>query len=190
MYRHDHFHFNRDDAGHSEPVIPLAQQLRSARDDLRLLQPPPHVLPQLLAALDQQRLLAPAKGPSLSARCRAWLAQLSPLGLGGPGMGPRASMATACLLAMTVGLIVLLQPSPPPGQDEAWAQARASAGFVPLVSTTRIAGNSAAWLVPAELSHANLASLGAPFDPSRANETVHAELLVNARGDVLAVRIP
>jgi hypothetical protein len=40
------------------------------------------------------------------------------------------------------------------------------------------------------LPQASLASLGAPFDPARAGDAVRAELLVNARGDVLAVRFP
>ena len=192
MFRHDHFHFSSGDAGHSQPLVPLAQQLHAARDALNQEQPPPHVLPQLLAAFDQQRQLAHATRtlPTRFERCRAWLAHLSPLHAGGPGNGPRSRLATACLLAMAVGLIVLMQPGPALAPPDALQQAQANAGFVPLVPASRMAGNAAAWLVPTELSHANLASLGAPFDPSRANETVHAELLVNARGDVLAVRFP
>lgn len=195
MFRHELFPFSSDDAGRSEPAIPLAQQLREARDGLRRLVPPPHVLPQLLDAFEQLRhtqvLQAPAASakPSLRQRGWLWLARLSPLGVGGPdagGDGPR--WATACLLAMTVGLIVLMQPGMPgaPSQDDAWA----GPGFVPLVPTSSMARTGAAWLVHTELSHANLASLGAPFDPSRASDTVQAELLVNARGDVLAVRLP
>jgi hypothetical protein len=39
------------------------------------------------------------------------------------------------------------------------------------------------------MPRAQLAALGLPFDPSRADESVRAELLVNAQGAVLAVRV-
>ncbi len=197
MFRHDLFPFSSDGAGRSEPAITLAQQLQQSRDGLSQLAPPPHVLPQLLDAFEQvhRTTLQPAaRRPPLRQRAWAWLARLSPLGVGGPdpagsaGNGPR--WATACLLAMTVGLIVLMQPGLPGGNDAGGEPSWAHSGFVPLVPAGSMARTGAAWLVQAELSQANLASMGAPYDPSRAGDTVRAELLVDARGDVLAVRLP
>ena len=187
MFRHSD-NFSADDGAHGGPAISLAQQLHNARGELHQTQPPAHVLPAVLAAFDQLHspVAATAK-PTLRQRCRAWLLAVSPTAASGPGQGRhRAAWVSACLLAMAAGLIVMMQP----GTQKASAPAPLSANFVPLVPPGRMAGYTAAWLVPAELSHANLASLGAPFDPSRANETVHAELLINARGDVLAVRLP
>ncbi|MFG5409372.1 hypothetical protein ABXN37_16300 [Piscinibacter sakaiensis] len=46
-----------------------------------------------------------------------------------------------------------------------------------------------AWLLPTELPRDRLALLGLPYDPARAGERVRAELLVDAQGEVLAVRV-
>jgi hypothetical protein len=194
MFRHSD-NFSADDGAQGGPAISLAQQLRDARGELHQAQPPAHVLPAVMATFDQLHspVAATAK-PALRHRCRAWLVAVLPVPADGPGLGRyRAACVSACLLATATGLIVMMQPAPQatqPGIRPTSAPAPLSATFVPLVPPGRMAGYTAAWLVPAELSHANLASLGAPFDPSRANETVHAELLVNARGDVLAVRLP
>jgi hypothetical protein len=48
---------------------------------------------------------------------------------------------------------------------------------------------TAVWLQPAELPRERLAWLGLPFDASRADDTVRAELMVDPSGQVLAVRI-
>jgi hypothetical protein len=191
MYRPE-IHFHDHGGGGSEPVLSLAAQLHSARAELQQLQPPTQVLPELLAAFDRLHAHVPVRATALQ-RLHHGLAQwLASGGVGGAGPSHgRARWATACVLAVTVGLIVLMQPPlPTHADDPARAPVAAQASFLPLVPPGKMAGSPAAWLVPAELSHANLASLGAPFDPSRAGETVHAELLVNARGDVLAVRFP
>jgi len=43
--------------------------------------------------------------------------------------------------------------------------------------------------VPTEIPQSRLAALGLPYDPTRANERVAAQLLMQGSGDVLAVRV-
>jgi hypothetical protein len=71
-----------------------------------------------------------------------------------------------------------------------------ASGFVPVASPERFAelwqgGAQAApaWVVRTELPRERLAALGLPYDPARAGEPVHAELLMHPSGDVLAVRL-
>ena len=92
---------------------------------------------------------------------------------------PGAAAASVCSV-----LVLLLVFAPKPTET-----AIHDFTLVPLVSEATLAANSAAWLVPTEMSQSTLAMLGAPFDPS-VTGTVRAELLVNAQGDVLAVRLP
>ena len=95
--------------------------------------------------------------------------------------------ATAALL-----LTAVLQLDPP---DSRAAPLAAGSGFIPLVPDRKFraaleAGrNAAVWLQPAELPRERLALLGLPFDAARADEPVHAELMLNPSGQVLAVRI-
>ncbi|GAP36704.1 hypothetical protein ISF6_2544 [Piscinibacter sakaiensis] len=63
----------------------------------------------------------------------------------------------------------------PLGPSERWAPAEGAA--------------RTAWLLPTELPRDRLALLGLPYDPARAGERVRAELLVDAQGEVLAVRV-
>lgn len=69
-------------------------------------------------------------------------------------------------------------------------------GFVPVASPERFAElwqggaqTAPAWVVRTELPRERLAALGLPYDPARAGEPVHAELLMHPSGDVLAVRL-
>jgi hypothetical protein len=71
-----------------------------------------------------------------------------------------------------------------------------ASGFVPVASPERFAelwqgGAQAApaWVVRTEVPRERLAALGLPYDPARAGEPVHAELLMHPSGDVLAVRL-
>ena len=48
---------------------------------------------------------------------------------------------------------------------------------------------AAVWLMPAELPRERLALLGLPFDAGRAEQTVHAELMLHPSGRLLAVRV-
>jgi hypothetical protein len=63
-------------------------------------------------------------------------------------------------------------------------------GFVPVAGPEAWSSPvSAAWLVRAELPRERLAEFGLPFDPARAGEPVHAQLLLRDSGEVLAVRV-
>ncbi len=64
-----------------------------------------------------------------------------------------------------------------------------AAGFMPVVSSEALAEAQHGWIVPTDMPLADLAALGLPFDASRAGDTVHAELLMNESGEVLAVRV-
>jgi hypothetical protein len=89
-----------------------------------------------------------------------------------------------------VGSVVLMLQAPAPQlQPDELRQLRMS-GFVPLAAAERFPADAApAWLVSTELRQDRLALLGLPYDPSRAGESVRAELLVRASGEVLAVRL-
>jgi hypothetical protein len=64
-----------------------------------------------------------------------------------------------------------------------------ASGFMPLVSNEALAEVRQGWVVPTELPLSQLATLGLPFDATRAGDTVRAELLMNESGEVLAVRL-
>lgn len=97
--------------------------------------------------------------------------------------------------AAAVLLSAVLLLDPPGSMGNAQAAPLAGSGFIPLVPDREFrdaltAGRSAAvWLQPTELPRERLALLGLPFDASRADETVRAELMLNPNGQVLAVRI-
>ncbi|MFN0182717.1 MAG: hypothetical protein ACKVQR_02750 [Aquabacterium sp.] len=188
-------------------VLPLAVALRDARDALAR-----EPLPDDLAArvLQQWALCQPdpLAGPTWSAVPHA--AALPPPGLaaGGraliAGAGRAASLlqplwqrwlagsgAALCLVALTLSVVLMLSAPPLPAPPGAAAPA---SGFLPVVSAQRLAELAAAdvgpsWVVPGEWPRERLAAFGLPYDPARAGETVRAELLVHASGDVLAVRL-
>ncbi|UXH78333.1 hypothetical protein [Roseateles amylovorans] len=104
----------------------------------------------------------------------------------------RWALAGPALCASVLVTCVWLLSLAPPGESGA-VVARGS-DFIVLVSADRwaayqAAGNETAWLVPTEVPRERLALLGLPYDPSVAAEPVHAELLVHASGDVLAMRV-
>jgi len=120
-----------------------------------------------------QARFAERQGALRPRRSRWWLA--------GPGLCAGALLACFGLLSLA-----------PPGDDGA-VVARGS-DFIVLVSAERwaayqAAGSSTAWLVDADVPRERLALLGLPYDPSAAAEPVHAELLVQASGDLLAMRV-
>lgn len=104
----------------------------------------------------------------------------------------RWALAGPALCASVLVACVWLLGSAPPGESGATV-ARGS-DFIVLVSADRWAayekaGAGRAWLVPTEVPRERLALLGLPYDPAAAAEPVHAELLVHASGDVLAMRV-
>lgn len=156
--------------------------LRPARDELARLHADAGRDAAVLARLTAlQQAHHQARQRDLEDHEPHWLRRLA--------WGSGALGATAAVL---LSVILLLDP---PGAGSAQAAPAAGSGFIPLVPesefrTALAAGRSAAvWLQPTELPRERLALLGLPFDATRADELVRAELMLNPSGQVLAVRI-
>jgi hypothetical protein len=164
-----------NDSRDSAPHESLRNTLRRAADQLAAEQPPPQVPAAVWAAMDlRQAQLAAA--PRRAARPLAWA---------GGGLA-LASFALA---------LVLLGTAPTMVDEAARRPATAATAFLPLVNADRwpqvlreTREQGPAWVVTTEIPRESLAAMGLPYDPSRAGEPVRAELLVQASGDVLAVR--
>lgn len=147
------------------PVTTLAATLDRLRSDLAQAQPP-------------ARLPAAARRAVAARRPRArWV---------------RWSGAVACGLVLFVSVLLMV---PPPGPVTSRAAVSAADVVVPLVPLVPLeqwpgGGAQAGWLVRAELTADRLATLGLPYDPARAADTVQAEVLVDPAGRVLALRLP
>lgn len=157
----------------------------------------PRLLSDLLA--DAGRQLA-ARRPS-SAQDAAVLARLTMLQArpaqlqtaGGGGLQRAArggAWAVGALLLLATALLLIEPPQPIARRGIA-----NDSGFMPVVSAEEwrqaMAGDAqaAVWLLPAELPRERLALLGLPFDAGRAEQTVHAELMLHPSGRLLAVRV-
>jgi len=108
--------------------------------------------------------------------------------------GWRFAWAGGGLAMATLSVAVALLVTAPVERLPA-PQAELSTAFMPVGSAERwpqlmrdARENGRAWVVPTELPSESLAAMGLPYDPARAGESVRAELLVHASGDVLAVR--
>jgi hypothetical protein len=160
--------------------------LRPARAEFARLQPDAHQDAALLARLaEQQRAqVARRRAAELAATAEAheprWLRRLA---WGGGALGGTAAVLLSAMLLLD-----------PPGTQTARA-APAGSGFIALVPEGQLRQalaaerGAAVWLQPAELPRERLALLGLPFDAARADESVHAELMLDPGGQVLAVRI-
>ena len=149
--------------------ITLAEALRRAGRTLADEQAPAALLARIQARLPPTAA-QPATTPSRAAWARPWA----------------WSGAAACA-AVVMGSVLLMRQAPtqPPSGPEL-----SLSGFVPVVPQERWPADDApAWLVSTELNRDRLAALGLPFDPGRAGESVRAQLLVRATGEVLAVRL-
>jgi hypothetical protein len=153
----------------------LSQALRRAATELDAATPPPQVLPAVLARWQAPAGCAACGGPRHARGAASGPAAMRPQLWAWPGA------AVALVLVASV-LLLLRSPAPePPGADEG--------RFVNLVPPERWPReDSAAWLVRTELTGDRLAALGLPFDPARAGQPVHAEMLMRPTGEVLAVR--
>jgi hypothetical protein len=183
------------------PSHSLAPALARLREDLGSVPVPPSLWRRIEAHAHPLPALQPvaAGGPTLGSRGTAWStwAALAAAGL-----------ALALVWFAGPGRQRLATPAPAPAQPglsdggggaiSAGPVGRVprASGFVPVASPERFAelwqgGAEAApaWVVHTELSRDRLASLGLPYDPARAGELVHAELLMHPSGDVLAVRL-
>lgn len=144
------------------PVTTLAATLDRLRNDLAQAEPP-------------ARLPAAARRAVAARRPRArWV---------------RWSGAVACGLVLLVSVLLMV---PPPGPVTSRAAVSSADVVVPLVPLEQWSGGGAqaGWLVRAELTADRLATLGLPYDPARAADTVQAEVLVDPAGRVLALRLP
>jgi hypothetical protein len=166
---------------------PLADALRRAAGDLAGHAPPPAVHAAVMARLAPRTQaaarLASATG-SVALRRGTW-----------------APWTTAVLVgALLVVSTALLLRAPAGGggssmAEAGWAADAGTLGFLPAASAERWLGQpggaraAPAWVVSAELPRERLAEFGLPFDPSRAADTVRAELLLRGNGEVMAVRV-
>ena len=147
----------------NETPATLAAALRAAGDELRALQPPAALQSRIRAALP------PSAAPRPQPRRGVWL----------------WSGAAAFATVLVGSALLVLRPAPPLMVDDGLR----FGAFVRVAPAERWpAGESEAWLVATELPGERLAALGLPYDPSRAGESVRAELLMHPSGEVLAVR--
>jgi len=93
------------------------------------------------------------------------------------------SGALGMAAALLLSVVLLLDP---PGGHA--TPAAADSSFIALVPESELRG-ATVWLQPAELPRERLALLGLPFDATRADELVRAELMLNPNGQLLAVRL-
>jgi hypothetical protein len=163
-------------------------------------------VPEALAALDTARHTLAQAAPDPAADARV-LAQLQAACPAAPAVTATAGTAVAAaiaphrwqrwlatsagLLATALVLLVLGPPGPRRAAQQGW-----DSGFMPVVSQDEWRRTLAeqrelpVWLMPAELPRQQLAQLGLPFDTSRADESLRAELMVHpSTGRLLAVRI-
>ena len=156
--------------------LPLSQLLRAAARELDATPLPPW------SSQADVPVAAPVVAPARRARC--WPSLRLPVPWPAAWAG-----ATACVVVVCFsGWLMLHNPDSLPDMR----RARAS-DFLPLAAADRWTqlgrdGADAAWLVTTELPSERLASLGLPYDPSRAGDNVRAELLLHPSGEVLAVR--
>lgn len=166
---------------------PTPDWLRPARDEFARLQPDAAreaaLLAELTRQLQAQRLRAALVHAEEPVREPRWFRRLA---WGSGALGAAAALLLTTLLLLDPPGSQTAQAAPPGGPGS---------GFIPVVPEAEfraaLAGQrpNPVWLQPAELPRERLAWLGLPFDASRADETVRAELLVNPSGQVLAVRI-
>ncbi len=178
-------------------TITLAEALRRAAGELDLQQPPAQLQGRIAAAASHARLAA-GRAPLTAPAPRA--VGLVPAGATAAGAAdPREaarrhrgwawSGAALCATVLAASALLMLRA---PGLAEDGLR---PGGFLALVPPERwpedMAGRAApAWLVQAELSGERLAAMGLPYDPASPGRAVRAELLMNASGQVLAVRFP
>ncbi|HTT13774.1 MAG TPA: hypothetical protein VMG60_23145 [Burkholderiaceae bacterium] len=155
----------------NEPRNTLDDWLAAARADLAQRSPPGWIEPAITARQSEGLLLRrlrpgpPAKPPRV--RSRWWWSV--PVGV-------------ATILVVPAGVLVLANGGAPP-----FARARAPA-FMALTPIEAIAAEPRPLVIASEVPRAQLAAIGLPVDPARADQPVRAEFLVSQRGAVLAVR--
>jgi hypothetical protein len=185
------------DDGASPPA--LAPALARLRSDLAAAPLPPALWCRIAAHAQPVPTLQPAvaEGPPVRRSSSGWPAWASLLAAGlavtlvwfaGPGR-QRVSPPAPSQRGLSDGGGSAISAGPV-------GRVPRASGFVPVASAERFAelwqgGAEAApaWVVRTEVPRERLAALGLPYDPARAGEMVHAELLMHPSGDVLAVRL-
>jgi hypothetical protein len=175
---------------------PLADALRRAAADLAGHAPPPAVRTAVLARLAPR---AQATGElATGGLSTGGLSTAGGAALHRPGWAPWTTAALVGVLLMVSTALLLRPPAGGNGAplaDTGWAADAALLGFLPAASAERWFGQAGgaraapAWVVSAELPREQLVEFGLPFDPSRAADTVRAELLLRGNGEVMAVRL-
>ncbi len=166
-------------AGADGTSPPLDPWLAAARTDLASRLPPLGLEGQVQARLAEAaawRALRTARPAASSARATGgwrWVAWLA------------LPVAAACALLLATALAL---QAPPAAVTPASGSAPSGTPFIALASMDTIAAEPDKVVVPAELPRAALTYYGLPFDPARADQPARAELLMSARGAVLAVR--
>lgn len=163
-------------------IAPLPLNPLNSLDDWRHAAPPAAAREATLAAMRNALPQArrPLGGVLHSLQGARWLAW---------------SGIAACATGV-LGIALVFSVSLPPTQQREFS----ASAFVPLVSSERwqrviqetqepTKGNPTAWVVATEIPAERLALLGLPYDPSDADRMVRAELLMQASGEVLAVRV-
>lgn len=140
----------------------LAQALRAAAAELRGQHPPPELQGRIRAALAPP---AAARRP----RRAVWV----------------WSGAGAFAMVLLGSALLVLRPAAPLMVDDGLR----FGAFIRVAPDDHWpAGDTTAWLVRTELPGERLAALGLPYDPTRAGDSVRADLLMHPSGEVLAVR--
>lgn len=154
----------------NEPRNELDSWLGAARTDLSRQSPPEWIESALAARQSEQvllRRLRPVQPtPAVRRKPARWVLWGLPVGL-------------AALLVAVAGVFLLLGAAP---------DAQSAPTFVALTPLETIAAELRPVVIASEVPRAQLAALGLPVDPARADLPVRAEFLVSQRGTVLAVR--
>lgn len=154
----------------NEPRNQLDSWLDAARVDLAQQSPPAWIESALATRQSEQvllRRLRPEQPATILRRKPArWFLWGLPAGL-------------AAVVVAAAG-VVLLMGAPP--------EAQSAPTFVALTPLETIAAEPRPMVIASDVPRAQLAALGLPVDPARADLPVRAEFLVSQRGTVLAVR--
>jgi hypothetical protein len=164
--------------------VTLAAMLELARRDLATREPPA----ELLDAVQRRgRAVVP---PARAGEARPPMARAPTSRRWAAALVAWSGALTCAVVLLGSALLMLLPPRDAPGALDARA-----GPFMPLVPAERWAevgrGHEAeaGWLLATELPAERLATLGLPFDPAHAGDSVRAELLVHPSGEVLALRL-
>ncbi|OYT91489.1 MAG: hypothetical protein CFE43_13325 [Burkholderiales bacterium PBB3] len=99
-----------------------------------------------------------------------------------------AAVVALVLVCVVAGVAELGMPPGRPPMRHAMDDL-VGGGFMPVGNPAGLANGATAWLVSTEMSRQQLITLGLPFDPARAADTVPAEVLLRPNGELLAVRL-